>query len=148
MQKEQSLAETHPSIKEINSFIKTNDKQLFSWRNNIEPVVPFVVMKKYLQNHTIDKAIVERDYVKKSDNPVGKAMQEIAGLEEAFILEIISPYFEVKEGKATIGETLKVRLAEIEDYKEKVRESIENWFPTGSSSMRTHREGFEKELGL
>ena len=64
-----TFKERFPSYEKIVWAVNTCDKQLFSYRNNLQPVIPEDVVKKYLKVHriakskvkeAIDKYIVER----------------------------------------------------------------------------------------
>ena len=139
-------------------------------------------IEKDLINHCLDKQFVERDYVKKEPNEIfgmkiitkdilkpdevkfvdldvysqaiSKSMAEI---QEAFILEQTKPFFDYdeKKGIATAKQSIKLRLVEIEDYKQKVRDAVDKFIPTLSRNLNLNNKGrlllrqtLEEELGI
>jgi hypothetical protein len=53
-----------------------------------------------------------------------QVLQEKMELREAFIVEELQPYFAINGDTITAKDTLRVRLAEIADYKQRVKEQI------------------------
>ena len=60
---------------------------------------------------------------------IKQAIKTSVELREAFILEQITPYFEWDEKTeiATITDSLKLRMSEIKDYKQRVKEAIDKY---------------------
>ncbi len=69
---------------------------------------------------------------------------EIAKNKEVFIIEELKPHFEVVGNKFVAKEYIKVRLAEIEDYKQKVLDIAKKW----KSGLEYIGLDLKKELGL
>jgi len=67
-----------------------------------------------------------KSFEEQFDEAIKRAMEDSAGLQEAFICEQLRDNFDFDEvtQTATIKSYVKVRLAEIEDYKQKVRNVI------------------------
>ena len=112
--------------------------------------------KEDIQQHCLDKQIVERDYIKISSNdPFAKAAQELfiknADSKEAFIIEELKDYIEFKDNVATLKGHVRLRLAEIEDYKQKVRDAISDMFCHQAPNVCEcckELENLKKELGI
>ena len=92
------------------------------------------------------------------DEAIKKAMVDVAGLQEAFICEQLRDNFDFDENTqtATIKSYVKVRLIELEDYKQKVRDAIDKcrekvkqaYEAEYGGSNTSEFDELEKELGL
>ena len=60
-----------------------------------------------------------------AENIAKEMAKEIAKVKDAFIMEELKPYYKIKDGKIIFTQEVKIRLAEIQDFKNQVREVID-----------------------
>jgi hypothetical protein len=124
---ESTFEEIKQSLNEQLIHIKEEDMDAASWGYEAG-VLLSGNQAKFLIENTMDKSIVERDYVKKNlytaTDPCAQAIQDAltqdAALREAFIVEELKPYFtfekENGQDKAILHSFVRVRLQEIKDF--------------------------------
>ncbi len=89
--------------------------------------------------------------IKTFEEGIRWALKNQAVLKEVFSLEQLAPHFDWNEETktATITERLRLRLTEISDYKQRVRDAIKEWnISKNPNRILLNKIGFENDLSL
>ena len=85
------------------------------------------------------------------EKAIEKVLMEQSTLKELFLIEALKPFFEYddKTNKATIKDFMRLKLQDIEDYKQKVLDAIDNLMADSEHwDIDDIKIKLKKELGL